>query len=94
MIKHAYVIGPKLSSNYINTKVCLSNERVTNLKLLLMERWGYIQAGEGGFVFKLGFYCFKTIFLTGVVLSFEWGDVLFKSGVTFKECYFMSSKGD
>ena len=38
---------------------------------------------KGGLVFKLGFYCFKTIFMTGVVLGFEWGEVLFKSGVVF-----------
>ena len=46
-----------------------------NLKLFLLERWGCIQAGV---------LLFQTQFLTGVVLAFEWGEVLFKSGVEFK----------
>ena len=37
--------------------------------------WGYIQAGV---------VLFQNQFLTGVVLHFEWGEVLFKSGVAFK----------
>ena len=36
---------------------------------------------EYGVVFKLGLYCFNIRFLTGVVLVFQRGEVLFKSGV-------------
>ena len=36
--------------------------------------WGYIQAGV---------VLFQNQFLTRVVLHFEWGGVLFKSGVAF-----------
>ena len=40
-----------------------------------MEKWGCIQAGV---------VLFQNRFLTEVVLGFEWGEVLFKSGVAFK----------
>ena len=41
----------------------------------ICERWGCIQAGV---------LLFQNYFLTGVVLGFEWGEALFKSGVAFK----------
>ena len=39
-----------------------------------MERWGCIQDG---------LVLFQNQFMTGVVLDFEWGEVLFKSGIVF-----------
>ena len=53
---------------------------IKNLKFLiapswpLVERWGCIQAGV---------VLFQNQLLTGVLLLFEWGEVLFKSGVAF-----------
>ena len=38
------------------------------------QGWGCIQAGV---------VLFQNQFLTGVVLHFEWGEVLFKSGIAF-----------
>ena len=49
------------------------------------QGWGCIQAGV---------LLFQNYVLTGVVLGFEWGEVLFKSGVAFKRIryvYFMIS---
>ena len=46
------------------------------------ERWGCIQAGV---------LLFQNCFLTGVVLGFEGGEVLFKSGVAFKRIRYLVS---
>ena len=62
------------------------------MKLLLMERLGYIEAGKGGVVFKL-VLLFQNFFLTGVVLGFELGEVLFKSGVAFKRIRYIKKGG-
>ena len=35
-------------------------------------------------VFELGLYCFKTSFLTGVLLVFKRGEVLFKTGLHWR----------
>ena len=68
----------------MNTKVRLNSERVKKFEIALdgevelyssWKRWGCIQAGV---------LLFQNYFLTGVVLGFEWGEVLFKSGVAFK----------
>ena len=48
-----------------------------------MERWGCILAG---------LVLFQSQFLTGVVLGFEWGEVLFKSGVAFKQIRYSTLK--
>ena len=54
----------------------LNSERYKKFEVCsLVKRWGCIQAGV---------ILFQNQFLTGVVLGFEWGEVLFKSGVAFK----------
>ena len=40
-----------------------------------LERWGCIRAG---------LVLFQNHFLSGLVLVFEWGELLFKSGLAFK----------
>ena len=61
---------------------CLNSERYWLIKSFKIStialdwtQWGCIQAG---------LILFQNIFLTGVVLAFEGGEVLFKSGVAFK----------
>ena len=50
--------------------------------ILALERWGCIQDG---------LVLFQNQFMTGVVMDFEWGEVLFKSGVAFKRIRYLDS---
>ena len=77
---HFYMITkkPRFQALLIYTGICIITHFMMSIYLKNAK------VGMSGVVFKLGFYCFNTISMTGVVLGFEWGEVLFKSGVTFK----------
>ena len=66
----------KYQSRYEQQEVLIDERfEIFDTNILVLERWGCIQDG---------LLLFQNQFMTGVVLDFEWGEVLFKSGVSFK----------
>ena len=79
----------QLSTDSKNTKVLVNSERVKNLKLLLTGEVGLYSSWQGWGYIQAGVLLFQKCFLIGVVLVFEWSEVLLKSGVTFKRIRYM-----